>query len=216
MKRFLRGVALFLLAAGGCDERVRSVDVGFGEKLEGLSGFQCLQDADPSKPLVARVVDSDGNFRPLNLVVDLIEVGDGIPSCRASQILSWCSTRDCHPSEGRRVVLQLDLTEIVPSAPDAVEKVLQLVADLDGKVIFDDVPSGKPLILRVVGTTQAQGGVEATDPQGRYLPFDDASLLGVAYSCPVVLSAASGDLFLGFDALNNRCEAGVVIAAGVF
>lgn len=204
------------LAAAGCEERRRTVNITFGENLEGLSGFNCVQDGvDPPTPLVARAVDTGGGLRPVFLVVDLLELGNGIPSCRPAQILSWCGTHECRASRGRRVVQELDLSGIVPSAPDVFEQVLGRLMDLDGERIFSDLPEGA-LILRVVGTVQPEAETLATEADGDYVPFDPSQLLGVAYSCPVVLSAASGQLFLGFDALNTQCEQGVIIASGAF
>ena len=216
MKRTLHAVAAFAVLACACEERRRTVDITFGEDLEGLSGFECLQENAPGNPpLIQRAVSGE-TILPVNLVVDLISMGDGIPGCRPAQIRSWCATHDCRPSKGRRVIQPLDLSGIAPSQPDALQQVLQRLDALDGVRIFDDVPGGKAILLRVVGTLESESALEQTDSAGRYVVFDTAGLLGAAYSCPVVLSAASGELFLGFDALDNRCEAGVIIAAGAF
>lgn len=209
---------MLVLFAGACEERRATVDVSFGESLEGLLGFSCVQDANPGVPLIARAVAPDGNsFLEVNLVVDLIEMGDGIPSCRPTQIRAWCATHDCHASEGRRVIQPFDeLAGIDPGTEATQDEVLQALANLDGNRIFSDVPSGKALILRVVGTIQPMASLDDTVTSGRYALFDTAGLLGVAYSCPVVLSAASGELFLGFDALTTQCESGVIVASGSF
>lgn len=216
----MKRIAMLLALAAAllsCEQRVRTVNVVYGDNREGLSGFLCLQDAivDDDVPLVARAV-SGGTFNTVNLVVDLIDVGNGIPSCRAQQILSWCADYDCHARKGHRVVQELDLTGLNPNSQTIIDQTFERVALLDGSEIFHDVPDGKTYILRVVGSIQPKAELEATGAGGEYLPFDESRLLGVAYSCPVVLASASGDLFLGFDALDNRCEQGVIRAAQNF
>lgn len=215
----MKRIALPLALAGvllSCEERVRTVNVVYGDNREGLTGFLCAQDAAPTEPLLARAVAPGGTFYDVSLVVDLIDVGNGIPSCRAQQILSWCAERDCHARENGRVVQPLDLTGLSPASPTIIQDTFERVALLDGREIFADVPAGKTYILRVVGSIQPESELTAKDAEGRYVPFDESRLLGVAYSCPVVLSAASGDLFLGFDTLDDRCEQGVIRASRNF
>lgn len=201
------GVCLVLLA---CVE-ARSVTITFGEAGEGLDGFMCRDST--GTPILSRLEDASGQMQPAALVLDFIRLG-GLPGCRSGQVVSWCADHPCAPIAEHRACVPVQFSPIDGlSRPQLRAAVLDSLRSLGGTALTPDAPD-EFVLVRMVGTAQACGEVERR-PDGTLPPFDEARLVGCVYSCPVLLDALEGDLYLGFDTLTDLCEQGVrVCAAG--
>lgn len=192
-----------------------------------LSGFACTtSDGRPavmqSEALGARAFTASETQQGAvvvnaTLVLDYIRLG-GYPRCRANTILNYCAEegRDCVPMASERVCIDLEPLTI------SVETLQQLTElKRNGSSLFADfvrervsgsvVTSGAPdeeAILRLVGTTETCAQIEARGG----LDFDTDKLLGCSYSCPLVPSAARGEILLDFEGV-GRCENDVIRCA---
>ncbi|HVE85386.1 MAG TPA: hypothetical protein VND93_21180 [Myxococcales bacterium] len=201
------GLSLLLVT---CVE-VRQVRITFGDQGEGLDGFMCRDTT--GTPILSRLEDGAGQMQPAALVLDFIRLG-GLPGCRSGQVMSWCSDHPCAPIAEHRACISVQF-----SPPDGLSRaelrasIQDALHSLGGTLLTGDAPD-EFVLVRLVGTAQSCAEVER-QADGTLPVFDEARLVGCVYSCPVLLDALEGDLFLGFDTLTDLCEQGVrVCAAG--
>jgi len=191
--------------------QTRQVELTFGDEGEGLDGFMCRDTA--GTPILTRLDDGTGQMQPAALVLDFIHLG-GLPGCRSGQVMSWCVDHPCAPIPAHRACVQAQFSSVNGLTRSQLRASLQqTMTSLKGTLITGDAPD-EFVLVRLVGTGQSCDEL-AQRPDGTLPAFDDSKLVGCVYSCPVLLDALEGDLFLGFDTLTDLCEQGVrVCAAG--
>jgi hypothetical protein len=190
-----------LLAA--CTQQ-RTAYVTFGD-LEGATkaplGLRCRDST--GKMLVWRGLS--GVTDRVSLVIDFVKLG-GVPSCRTSELVTWCTDHDCAPLASGRTCLSLETG--VRLGDDGNEVALALIKNLPGTILSKDAPS-EPVLVRAVETAQTCDEVATT--------FDTTQLTGCALSCPVELDQVQGDVLLDLPALSEFCESTVdACATGLF
>jgi hypothetical protein len=211
---------LVLLLLAGC-VITDHVQVTFGDDGEGLDGFLCK---DKSGLYVLDRLEADagvgvgpfgedggvvapGGVGHASIVTDFLTLG-GVPGCRASQLISWCRTHDCHAIDGTRTCTEVTLptgvsTRLADGGVSAMDRealraaVKSKLVELHGVPITQGAPQGF-VMLRIIAT--AQGCDEA---------LDSTRLVGGAYSCPVDFAAVEQDVYVGFDTLAGACEQGL-------
>jgi hypothetical protein len=207
----MRAFALLLLAACVIPE---SVHVTFGDNGEGLDGFLCkdktgmqvLDRMEASAGVDGGVlgadggVDAPGGVGHAALITDFLTLS-GVPGCRTSQLIDWCSSHDCHAIDGTRQCTEIELPTGVTGLPRetiraAVKANIDALHDA-GTDIIGQAPQGF-VMLRIIAT--AQTCAEA---------LDTTRLVGGAYSCPVDFNAVQQDVYVGFDTLAGQCEQGL-------
>lgn len=221
-------LAVFLVLTGCQGEEVYTAKVVLAEiKLRDkstLSGFACSTSdgrltTNKSRALLARaftVSETDRSIVVLRatMVMDYVSLG-GYPRCRATEIVNYCTEEghSCKPVSALRTCIDLDPLEIpirsLGEAVDLVDNAGQVFADyvkerLAGQVFTDDAPDTES-ILRLVGTVESCEEIEARGD----LAFEPEALLGCSYSCPLVPSAARGEILLDFEGI-GACENDVV------
>lgn len=218
----MRGLSMALgcLLAAGCaeDEIVHDAVLQLAElrdpRSDGgvLAGFACTESGElqlaPASPLLARAIVPDGRGGAVlqaSIVVDAIAL-HGYPHCRLSELLNHCSADPgCDVLVSERRCFDLPPLAGVAALRQSVWALgppfaAHVRGALSGMLLTAHA-SDEQILYRAVGTTQscaalAQAGTPDFAPDG---------LLGCAYSCPLVPSAARGEIVLDFDAL-GRCE----------
>lgn len=186
--------AIVACVLAGCTADVN--DVGLVFPPNGAIGFQCV-DAATGEPLLesGRVVDG---VVTVSVVVDYLRF-DGVPSCRATQLLGWCRERGC-PAVARDCrALQIPADEITNDLSAIQDRI---VAEVRGGGPITEVAPDGVVLVRLVLTNQACDTVGAgADPPA--LACED--LLGCVYSCPVQLDEVEGPVLLELDTLGETC-----------
>jgi hypothetical protein len=199
--------ALALALLGSCNE-VRQVRLTFGEEGEGLDGFLCrVEDGDY---LLSKAVPPSGGPVPSSLVIDFVRLG-GLPGCRSGQLIRWCADHDCAVMPEHRVCLPAPLPDITGLARSAArEQIREALRNLSGSTVASEAPD-EFIIVRATATLQPceELLVSSTAVQ----PLRQEELVGCAYSCPALLDAIEGDVYLGFDTLTEQCAQGVRVCA---
>jgi hypothetical protein len=206
---------------------VREVELAFAERVNAsapdagsLSGFTCSVPDDgglTATPLIRRalVPEAGGQSLRMSLVVQTIDVGDN-PGCRDTKVLNYClrEAGACAPVPDSALCVEL-ATEPLPSAETRTQRLHALLAELVHSpdaglsgALYAGAPTDRWVILRAVGSTASCAELAARD-----YSFPRGSLVGCAFSCPVILSSWSGPLWLDSSA-TGRCEAQVVDCAG--
>jgi hypothetical protein len=212
----MRACAILLgLAVAGCQEG-RRIDILIGPDDGTISlGYTC-QDAT-FRPLALRALD--GGTLSFQVVVDFIALG-GVPGCRGEEIAAWCDDpdHDCRPVVvEHRFCTTVTLTGL--TLQDLTQaKLEERIAEIYDQLhqagpVATDAPDG-PVLIRAVTTTEPCTPALTEPVAGVYPAFDPAQLTGCAYSCPVLLDDVDGDVQLGFDATDRRCEPQVQRCAG--
>lgn len=224
---------LWLSLCGACEaETVHNAEIVLSQIKLGqkstLAGFACSTSdgrltSNRSRALLARAFTaSEDNPDEVTLsatvVLDYVALG-GYPRCRATEIANYCSEEgnECKPVASRRVCLDLEPLDIpvetFSAALTLIDTAGAVFADyvkerLAGELVTRDAPNTEA-ILRLVGTTESCDELEARDG----LDFDSERLLGCSYSCPLVPSAARGEILLDFEGV-GPCERDVITCAG--
>lgn len=196
-----RVAAALALLCAGCAADVNPVRLIFPP--EGPIGLMCVDTAS-GEPLVAGARVVDGRVEA-SVVLDYLGF-EGVPGCRPTQLLGWCTARGC-PIQ-RRDCVPLSFAPTLPASPEGLFRealeALQAVSP-----VTDDAPDGVVLV-RMVVTNQPCDAVPAAGP------LRCADLLGCVYSCPVQLDEVRGDVLLELDAFGGACtEVEVRTCAGV-
>ena len=199
--RRLAGVLLLLACV-----QTREVDVTFGSNGEGLDGFLCKASGDFVLNRLATYADAGPGptTATASLVTDFVRLG-GLPGCRTSQLVDWCSTHQCVALPGTRKCNPIRLpTGLDAGTPreDVRDLVQQQFKSLSGDLISNQAPD-EIVLLRVIATAASCEEVLASDA------YDKAKLVGCAYSCPTLFSQVGQDVYLGFDTLVGACEQGL-------
>lgn len=171
-----RLLLLAALALAACDQ-VYDVTIEISDGAA-ARGFACSNDAGYifAERLAAK---------PDYIVLDVIDLGTDILSCRSTSIIEWCLSHDC-------AVVKRRVTPIVVSAGNADSILAQAYEQLNAKDGgIADIPTDRTVIVRFVATTEDQ-----TDPAK---VLDPSKVGGCVYSCPVRLNA-SGTIDLDLDA----------------
>ena len=179
-------------------------------------GFSCrAPSAMGGGPLLTQVVAPDlamcsmscgtsGACRTSAYVFDFVEVS-GVPSCRGSALVDWCSALSrCHVTARRCFDVDACVSGSGTSTAASVEAGLRAAAD---GVILDPAPDGVVLV-RVVGSAQSCAEIASAGVARR-------EVFGCAYSCPAQLDAVQGSVQLDLDALDDECGA-LVYACATF
>lgn len=195
--------AYLALAIGltACSVKEREVRLQFAGDSELPHGFHCRLDDDPDRRLITRILDNDPPVA--SLLVDFIGLG-GVPGCRASQLLAWCSEHDCSPVERRCIDLPL------AGGDSLAERLRESARALEGHPVLDDAPDD-PVLIRVTGVARSCDDILALSAASSDVPCE--ALIGCAYSCPVLLDQVEGDVVVDLDALGDRCEPEVKVCA---
>ena len=229
-RRLIWGLLLTLIL--GCEaEDVHSAQIVLAEiklgKKSTLSGFACSTSdgrlaANKSKALLARAFtpssDTQNVVLKASMVIDYVALG-GYPRCRATEIVNYCNEEgnSCEPLASRRVCIDLPPLDIpvatLASALDLIDTAGAIFEEyvktgLAGELVTRDAPDTEA-ILRLVGTTETCDDIDARGG----LDFESEQLLGCSYSCPLVPSAARGEILLDFEGL-GPCEQDVITCAG--
>ena len=178
-----------------------------------VSGFHCrtetasAADPRPSRLMVERAVTlmPRGQVEvQMSLVVDFIRIGS-LPHCRLLDVFNHCVDEECAPISGAR--------QCIPYGPELLP-----VEGLNARAVLEQAFAGQPItadapdehvIIRVVGSAEPCEDILARDD----LSFEGSSLLGCAYSCPLVPDTVSGEVDLQLDTFAQECEAQVVACA---
>lgn len=233
-------LAGLVLAAGSCDQD-HHVTILLGPDEATLSrGFTCFQSEAPLIPGVTDLLLWRGFIREagtdafpkgrieFNMVIDFLALGDGSPSCRGEDILNWCKTRGgcgaiflpqryCVPI----AIHNVDTAQWVTQAGQEAfrDSALREVYDEMGAAgdVIADAPDDM-VIVRAVATTQSCASLTTPITGDHYAAFDNSetstTLLGCAYSCPVLLDAVKSAVELSLDGSDFRCEPEVRACAG--
>ncbi len=201
----MRAGVIFLALLGMSCEETRRVNLTFGTSNTRVPlAFRCRDDT--GRFLAARAVDRQEMKVKVALLVDFIGLG-GLPSCRLSELASFCEThRSCTVlADPARWCLDL---EAPLTAPDdaAVILVGELVRSLEGRLVTPDAPHD-PVIVRAVATAQPCSELTGSTP------VDVDRVVGCAMSCPVQLDGVDGDVLLDLPTLSDRCASTVVACA---
>jgi hypothetical protein len=189
---------MLLLAIAGC-QRTHEVSLRLGPNDSTITaGFLCVEDADPTKPLVNRaLVGQTFTFR---VVIDVIEMSGQFPGCRGEELVTACKGGKCSivkRPDGTRYCEEVTFT----TADLAVADPRPLLQKIKGQLAMDAVSLNAPdapVLIRAVATRQTCAELDA--------PFVDSELIGCAYSCPAQLDGIDGPISLSLDVLDNTCE----------
>lgn len=154
--------------------------------------YRAVCSAQP--PLAARAAESDGG---VHLHVEYVALG-GTPGCRVESLRSWCAAHRCTVKRRRCLALTLP-GDVLEDAEAAARTTAQAFAS---SRLLDDDALDEPVVVRITGEAKAgpctpEEELPATLPPGR--------AIGCAYSCPVVLTAATGAVTVDLDLLGNVC-----------
>ncbi|MBA2538199.1 MAG: hypothetical protein H0V17_01065 [Deltaproteobacteria bacterium] len=203
----MRALALLALA---CCQQAHVVTLQLGPSDDTLTaGFSCVQDADPSKLLATRALQSNGTLE-FSIVVDVIGLGGALPGCRGEELFAACNAGDCEivtREDGTRYcrAVIVDADAVDAALDDDLGPLLDIIrAELREEAVTLDAPD-QPVVLRAVATTESCEAVPAS--------FDPLELLGCAYSCPVQLDEVDGPIALSLDTLSKQCEREVKFCA---
>lgn len=180
------------LFAAGCVNDVRLV-----LPPGGALGLACV-DSTTREPLILGAAQPGGGAAA-SVVIDYLAF-DGVPSCRPTQLVGWCTRLGCPVRQRECVELTVDppLPMDLPGVQDALVEALRARGPLSA-----DAPDGVVLVRMVL--TQ-QPCAELRD----LAQYRCDALLGCVYSCPVQLDEVQGDVLLELDALGTTCDEAVV------
>jgi hypothetical protein len=193
----MRSAALLVVALACSCTIHRHVTLLLGPDDDTLTaGFSCL--GSDGLPLFAAGYDAPTQTLSFNLVVDLVDVSQHVPSCLAEDIAAACADGECQLSVADAPTRFCQPVSVkissISSAP------MELIAALQEQ--FPEVISkapNRPVIVRAVATLQpCDAGIE-TSQAGAWLPLDPSMALGCAYSCPLNLNDADGEVSLGLN-----------------
>ena len=189
----MRRALLVVLLATACDT---SYDVTMTLSDAAVArGFGCTNDA--GFVLAERVDPNQATG-----VLDVIDLGTSILSCRATDVLDYCAANAC--TVVRRACYPISAGDAAtPAAAFA-----NVEAELRGADAgIASLPTDRTFIVRFYITSQAMG---ACDPS---VVIEGDRVGGCVYSCPAHLSA-SGDMVLDLDApAFARCDQAVSACA---
>ena len=187
-----------LLLLGGCTNDVRLILPD-----DGATGLSCV-DSSTGRVLAERGLTPGGGFAA-TVVLDYLAF-DGVPSCRPTQLLGWCGSRDCPVVH--RDCAEVGLDAPLPPSAGAIQQALIDQLRARGP-LTGDAPDGV-VIARMVLTRQPCAELR------EIVNYDCDALMGCVYSCPVQLDEVSGDVLLELDALSDGCtQTEVGICAGL-
>jgi hypothetical protein len=185
-------VACAAIAVARCDS-VYDVTITMSDAAAARA-FGC---SDDSGLLLSRLYG-----KPVTIVIDVIELGTEVVSCRGTEIYDYCATHECK-------LFKRDCHQVTVTQPssfgDALAQTFAQLRKEDAGI--SQIPTDQTIIVKLVATAEPLAGcpVETLDP---------TQVGGCAYSCPTKL-AASGTLDLDLDSLFSSC-APVVESCAIF
>ncbi len=196
-RRGLAAVLLALLLPACTRDNTITIELGKAPVGNGLTvpiGFHCVSgDAG----LLERAIDTTKQVINFSVTVDFVAV-EGVPSCRATELVNWCSTHTCQRVAGPQHRECVEFKDIpIPPGMDRREVMAARLAALKGRVL-DLVPPEGTVLVRL--SAAAQGCNE---------PYQRDKLLGCAFSCPIVLDSVRGEVLLDLPSLPRMCEPAV-------
>ena len=194
MKAKLAIVAAFaLLVFVRCDT-VYDIDLTLTDGAVGR-GFACQTDAGS---LIGNLKSSS-----LTVVLDVIDTGNDVLSCRPNTILDHCAQGSCFVL--KRACYPVNIDAGLDLATDVQEAYAQLKADDAG---IANIPTARTVMIRFVVTAQSLSPACLPSEQ-----LTKADLGGCVYSCPARLNA-SGTLNLDLDTyFGAACDTVVGVCA---
>jgi hypothetical protein len=199
------GILIVASIVAGCT-RERELQILLGpDPLTVSQGFQCTQDADPSKLLLQRPETFDGTMVRFNLIVDFLDLGGALPGCRGEELEAACKSRRCEliAPGGERYCVPVAFG--IALANDRVALMREITRQLRVRPITTNAPD-RPVLIRAVATSQPCTPDVVTPVGGELVSLDPALAVGCAYSCPATLDSVSGPISLSLDTLDDRCE----------
>lgn len=136
---------------------------------------------------------AEGVCRAAAFVFDFVET-DGIPSCRAGSIASYCDASRCEVVVRRCFDVDVCVTSDVGRTVEVADEAIRRASE---GVILEEAPDG-PVMIRMVGVAQRCEDVEREGLQAR-------AIFGCAYSCPAQLDSVEGTVLLDLDAFDDEC-----------
>jgi hypothetical protein len=195
------------LAACQTEHKVKLQLAGEGGTIS--QGFLCRTETALPELLAGDFLFERGHDQAtgevrFSMIVEVTSLGDVLPGCLPEELLGVCrgaadcpsAARICAPiavtgPRGKRLAMM--------NETEASSFFSQLGASLKAlPPLFRDAPDG-PVVVRAVASTDSCEQLAAT---GR---LDVDSLMGCAYSCPVILDDLDGSLRLGFATREDFC-----------
>jgi hypothetical protein len=199
------GCLTCLVALPACQVE-HTVQLQLGDDPARISqGMLCRADGDL---LFERGHDLVSGAVELSLVIDVVALGDVLPGCLPEELRGVCRDAASCPIAARscqrlRVAGPTGRRLAELSDGERVAFVAALAAELRAlPPLFRDAPDG-PVVVRAVATTEPCEQLRDPAATSAFVP---TSLMGCAYSCPVLLDELDGALRLGFSTSEPACE----------
>jgi hypothetical protein len=174
--------------------------LGSGSSAADISqGFQCEKPTGGYLFEDATVKGTD--MVEFALVVDLIELGDGLaPMCLAEDILDTCRTNHCEIANPRACA---NVTATVTGALNPIDtaQAIETWLQTHAADLITDAPS-YPVIVRVVAAVPTGGPIATPCTAIPTTGFSGYEVVGCAYSCVLQLQNVS-DVQIGLDIQGN-------------
>ncbi len=151
-----------------------------------------LEQTAPLAPPCASTCES-GVCRSAAFVFDFVET-DGVPSCRAGSIASYCDTSRCEVAVRRCFDVDVCVTSDVRRTVEVADEAIRRAS---AGVILAEAPDG-PVMIRMIGAAQRCDEIERDG-------LDARATFGCAYSCPAQLDSVEGTVLLDLDAFDDEC-----------
>ena len=201
---------LLLLSLLAC-QRTHDVTIELGPDNQRISvGFQCRRLDNTFIGDIALA----GDRLKFRVVVDIIDLGGGLPGCRGEELVQTCATPGrcsiATRSDGTRFCAELDLPIALLGLADQSQLVATVHDQLTKQAITTDAPD-RPVLIRSVATTETCDAFEGAGAATH--AFAQAQVIGCAYSCPVQLDDIAGPIALSLDVFDDHCEAQVKVCA---
>jgi hypothetical protein len=176
------------------------------------TGFTCDDPNGSGLPLLAEAWSGSNDMLTFQLVVDVIDVGEHVPSCLGEDIEAACADGACQlsvadaPMRFCQTVTVGPITQLAGAPQQVIDKLQQ-----EFPTVIAQAPN-RPVIVRAVATSE--GCAELGSATGGVWPALDSTMaLGCAYSCPLNLNDADGIVSLGLNVAVAGSDAMMCTAA---
>jgi hypothetical protein len=176
------------------------------------TGFTCDDPNGDGLPLLAEAYSGSNQMLTFNLVVDVIDVGEHVPSCLGEDIEAACGDGACQlsvadaPTRFCQTVNVGPITELAGAPAQVIAALQQQFPTVIAKA------PDRPVIVRAVATMQPCGPLGSA-ADGAWPALDSTMALGCAYSCPLNLDDADGIVSLGLSVAVAGSDAMMCTAA---
>jgi hypothetical protein len=167
------------------------VELWLGSSATSISaGYECSKPGGGLLFSDAVLKEADGEHLIFAVVVDLIELGDGLePMCLAEDIEGTCSANPC--SNVQRECVSVDFlldSDVTTTAETAMA--IESWLDSNASQLLTNVTT-KPVMVRVVAARATNGGAGSACAGIPATGFAGDEILGCAYSCVLQLQDVS-------------------------